>query len=81
MQTTATTAAATKTSYLVDVVFPTTGKSATFRWPTRRQATRCAKDFTPLPGQTAATAPKVTITEVQGRMTFEGWAQVQGGAA
>ena len=80
MQTTAP-AAQAKTSYLVEVHFPTTGKRATFRWPTRRQATRCAKDFAPLPGQTAATAPKVTITEVLGRMTFEGWAQVQGGAA
>lgn len=80
MQTTAP-ATPAKTSYLVEVHFPTTGKRATFRWTTRRQATRCAKDFAPLPGQTAATAPKVTITEVLGRMTFEGWAQVQGGAA
>ena len=80
MQTTAP-ATQAKTSYLVEAHFPTTDKSATFRWPTRRQATRCAKDFAPLPGQTAATAPKVTITEVIGRMTFEGWAQVQGGAA
>ena len=80
MQTTAP-ATQAKTSYLVEVHFPTTGKRATFRWPTRRQATRCAKDFAPLPGQTPATAPKVTITEVIGRMTFEGWAQVQGGAA
>lgn len=80
MQTTAP-ATQAKTSYLVEVHFPTTGIRATFRWPTRSQATRCAKDFAPLPGQTAATAPKVTITEVQGRMTFEGWAQVQGGAA
>ena len=77
----ATTAKATTTSYLVEVLFPTTGKRSAFRWPTIRQANRCAKDFAPLPGQTAATAPKVTITEVLGRMTFEGWAQVQGGAA
>ena len=76
-----TTTAKATTSYLVEVLFPTTGKRSAFRWPTRRQATRCAKDFAPLPGQTAATAPKVTITEVLGRMTFEGWAQVQGGAA
>ena len=80
MQTTAP-ATQAKTSYLVEVHFPNTGKRATFRWPTRRQATRCAKDFARLPGQTAATAPKVTITEVLGRMTFEGWAQLQGGAA
>lgn len=79
MQTT--TDATTKTSYLVEVLFPTTGKRAAFRWPTRRQANRCAKDFAALPGQTAATAPQVTITAQQGRMTFEGWAQVQGGAA
>ena len=79
MQTTTT--AAAKTSYLVEVLFPTTGKRVAFRWPTRRQANRCAKDFAPLPGQTAATAPKVTVTEVQGRMTFEGWKPVQGGAA
>jgi len=80
MQTTAP-AAQAKTSYLVEVYFPATGKRATFRWPTPRQANRCAKDFAPLPGQTAATAPQVTLTEVQGRMTFEGWKQVQGGAA
>ena len=80
MQTTAP-ATQAKTSYLVEVHFPTTDKSATFRWPTRRQANRCAKDFAPLPGQTAATAPKVTITPQQGRMTFEGWKPVQGGAA
>ena len=47
----------------------------------RRLANRCAKDFAPLRGQTAATAPKVIVTEVQGRMTFEGWRTVQGGAA
>ena len=80
MQTTAP-ATQAKTSYLVEVHFPTTDKSATFRWPTRRQATRCAKDFAALPGQTAATAPQVTITPQQGRMTFEGWRTVQGGAA
>ena len=85
MQTTAP-AAQAKTSYLVEVHFPTTGKRAAFRWPTRRQANRCAKDFAPKPGQTAATAPKVTLTEVLGRMTFEGWVKVQpkvqqGGAA
>ena len=80
MQTTAP-AAQAKTSYLVEVHFPTTGKHAAFRWPTRRQANRCAKDFAALPGQTAATAPQVTITAQQGRMTFEGWQAVQGGAA
>lgn len=80
-------AAQAKTSHLVEVYFPTTGKRATFRWPTRRQASRCAKDFAPLPGQTAATAPQVTITPVLGRMTNAGWvrvdapAMVQGGAA
>lgn len=79
MQTTA--AQTAKTSHLVEVYFPTTGKRASFRWPTSRQANRCAKDFAPLPGQTAATAPKVTITVQQGRMTFEGWQTVQGGAA
>lgn len=79
MQTTTT--AAAQTSYLVEVLFPTTGKRATFRWPTRRQANRCAKDFAALPGQTAATAPQVTITAQQGRMTFDGWRAVQGGAA
>lgn len=78
MQTTAT---QPKTSHLVEVYFPTTGKRAAFRWPTRRQANRCAKDFAPLPGQTADTAPKVTLTESLGRMTFEGWVPVQGGAA
>ena len=79
MQTTTT--AAAQTSYLVEVLFPTTGKRAAFRWPTRRQANRCAKDFAAKPGQTAATAPQVTITAQQGRMTFEGWRTVQGGAA
>lgn len=79
MQTT--TPAATKTSYLVEVLFPTTGKRAAFRWPTKRQANRCAKDFAALPGQTEATAPQVTITAQQGRMTFDGWRAVQGGAA
>ena len=77
----ATTAKATTTSYLVEVLFPTTGKRASFRWPTSRQANRCAKDFAPLPGQTADTAPRVTITEVLGRMTAAGWVRVQGGAA
>ena len=72
---------ATTTSYLVEVLFPTTGKRSAFRWPTSRQANRCAKDFAALPGQTATTAPKVTITAQQGRMTFEGWKTVQGGAA
>ena len=80
MQTT-TPATQPKTSYLVEAHFPISGQRATFRWPTRRQANRCAKDFAPLPGQTAATAPKVTITPQQGRMTFEGWKPVQGGAA
>ncbi len=80
MQTT-TPATQPKTSYLVEVHFPISGQRTTFRWPTRRQANRCAKDFAPLPGQTAATAPKVTITPQQGRMTFEGWRTVQGGAA
>ena len=47
----------------------------------RRKTADRAKDFAPLPGQTAATAPKVIVTEVQGRMTFEGWKPVQGGAA
>ena len=79
MQTTTT--AAAQTSYLVEVLFPTTGKRSAFRWPTIRQANRCAKDFAALPGQTAATAPQVTITPQQGRMTFEGWQTVQGGAA
>ena len=79
MQTTTT--AAAQTSYLVEVLFPATGKRAAFRWPTRRQANRCAKDFAAKPGQTAATAPQVTITAQQGRMTFEGWRAVQGGAA
>ena len=73
---------ATTTSYLVEVLFPTTGKRSAFRWPTIRQANRCAKDFAAKPGQTAATAPQVTITAQQGRMTFEGWrSAVQGGAA
>lgn len=79
MQTTA--AQTAKTSHLVEVYFPTTGKRASFRWPTSRQANRCAKDFAPLPGQTADTAPRVTITEVLGRMTAAGWVRVQGGAA
>ena len=76
-----TTTAKATTSYLVEVLFPTTGKRSAFRWPTSRQASRCAKDFAALPGQTAATAPQVTITAQQGRMTFEGWRTVQGGAA
>ena len=79
MQTTTT--AAAQTSYLVEVLFPATGKRAAFRWPTRRQANRCAKDFAAKPGQTAATAPQVTITAQQGRMTFDGWRAAQGGAA
>ena len=81
MQTTAKALPETKTSYLVEVSSHTNDWHASFRWPTRRQANRCAKDFAPLPGQTAATAPKVTITPQQGRMTFEGWKPVQGGAA
>ena len=44
MQTTAP-ATQAKTSYLVEVHFPTTGKRATVRWPTRRQATRCVAGF------------------------------------
>ena len=80
MQTTAP-ATQPKTSYLVEVHFPISGQRTTFRWPTRRQANRCAKDFAAKPGQTAATAPQVTITAQQGRMTFEGWRAVQGGAA
>ena len=75
------TTAAAQTSYLVEVLFPAPGKRSAFRWPTSRQASRCAKDFAALPGQTAATAPQVTITPQQGRMTFEGWRTVQGGAA
>lgn len=76
-----TTAKATTTSYLVVVLFPTTGKRVAFRWPTKRQANRCAKDFAALPGQTTDTAPQVTIIPQQGRMTFDGWRAVQGGAA
>ncbi len=61
-----------KTSYLTEVYFPNTGKRHTFRWPTLRRANRCAKDFPS--GQTSVRA-------VRGYMTFEGWVQVQGGAA
>ena len=50
-----------KTSYLVEVYFPTSGKRTTFRWPTRRQANRCAKDFAPLPGQTAQQGPCLIV--------------------
>ena len=56
-------------SYLVQVHFANTGKRCTYRWPTRSRATACAKDFP---------SAKVTITEVWGYMTFEGWVQVQG---
>lgn len=67
MQTTAKALPETKTSYLVEVSSHTNDWHASFRWPTRRQANRCAKDFP---------SCKATIREVRGYMTFEGWKQV-----
>lgn len=56
-----------KTSYLVEVASRTTAWRTSFRWPTRRQANRCAKDFP---------HANVTVREVRGTMSFEGWKQV-----
>ena len=56
----------------MQVHFANTGKRCAYRWPTRSRATACAKDFP---------SAKVTITEVWGYMTFEGWVQVQQGGA
>ena len=58
--------------YLVQDEFANTGKRFAYRWPTRRRASACAKDFP---------SAKVTITEVFGHITHEGWVQVKGGAA
>jgi ribosome recycling factor len=60
-------AAAIKTSFLVEVKWP--GKTASFRWPTMKQAKKCASDFK---------GANVTIRTVRGYMSFEGWVCVDG---